>query len=89
MWLLSLTVMSVVGWATTVLAFLMLLIHEALSTATFGLLGLWTAAVPVTATFQLIRWRRRVRVARQTFLIAQNHKRLFENMCGEISSNAR
>ncbi|MFG1966899.1 hypothetical protein [Nonomuraea sp. NPDC049028] len=88
-WLLSLAVMSVAGWVTTALAFLILHVNEALSVTAVVLLGLWTAAVPVTATFQVIRWRKWVRVAQQTFLLGQHHKRLFENMRGEISSIAR
>ncbi|MFB4284908.1 hypothetical protein ACBJ59_57240 [Nonomuraea sp. MTCD27] len=88
-WLLSLAVMSVAGWVTTALVLLILHVNEALSVAAVVLLGLWTAAVPMTATFQLIRWQKRVRAARRTLLLAQHHKRLFENMRGEISSIAR
>ncbi|UBU16623.1 hypothetical protein [Nonomuraea gerenzanensis] len=89
MWLLSLAVMSVAGWVTTALAFLALYVNEALTVRAAVMLGVWTAVAPMAATFQIVWWQKRLRVARQTILLGQHHKRLFENMRGEISSIAR
>jgi hypothetical protein len=40
-------------------------------------------------TITLIRWWQRVRVARRVHHLAEEHKRLFETVRGEISSGVR
>jgi Flp pilus assembly protein TadB len=88
MWLLNLTAMSVTAWAMTAFA-LFILYADRVSAAVYALVGLWAAAVPIPITVTLIRWWQRVRVARRVRHLAEEHKRLFETMCGEISSGVR
>ncbi|MEV1170146.1 hypothetical protein [Nonomuraea sp. NPDC049784] len=91
-WLYSLTIMSVAGWATAACSFLVLYIDKALGAAVLALLMLWTAAVPIPATIQLIRWWQRARVARRVLLLGEKHAgyvRLFDNAHGETRSVLR
>ncbi|MBB5140503.1 hypothetical protein HNP84_010271 [Thermocatellispora tengchongensis] len=89
MWLLSLTAMSITSWATTAFSFLVLYTHEALGAASLVLVSLWTATVPIPVTVHLLRWRRRIRLARQTLLVARKHARVLEELRQGTASISR